>query len=55
MITVVQPRSREEIEEEVQAIKKHGQKIRTSKQSARAFLIRAGFMTKEGKLAERYR
>ena len=31
-----------------------GRKIRRSKKSARAFLIRGGFMTQDGKLTKRY-
>jgi len=45
----------EQVREEIAAIRKAGHKIRRTRASARAFLLKHGFITKSGKLAKRYR
>ena len=45
----------DQAQQEIQAIKTAGRKIRRTRQSARAFLFKHGFITKSGKLAKRYR
>jgi len=48
--------SSDEIRREIQAIRRFGSKLRRSPDKGRGFLIRAGFLTKDGKrLASRYR
>jgi hypothetical protein len=42
-------------QEEIEAIRKAGARIRRTKASARAFMIKHGFITKSGKLTKRYR
>jgi hypothetical protein len=44
----------EQIREEIDAIKRAGKKIRRTRASARAFLVKHGFITKSGKLSKRY-
>jgi hypothetical protein len=56
MSTVICPRSKAEVDREVAAIKRVGKKIAKTKESARAFLISTGLLTKDGKqLSKRYR
>lgn len=45
----------EQARQEIHAIQTAGRKIRRTRQSARAFLLKHGFITKSGKLAKRYR
>jgi hypothetical protein len=54
-MTTTYPRSKKEIDEELAILDKHYQEIIKSKESALAFLVRAGLATKSGKLAKRYR
>ena len=56
MSTIICPRSKTEVDREVAAIHRVGKKIARTKESARAFLISTGLLTKDGKqLAKRYR
>ena len=43
------------IERELAALRKAGQRVCESKKTARAFLVKHGFLTKRGQLAGRYR
>ena len=43
-----------EVQEEIDALRKAGAKIRRRKGGARAFLIKHGFITKDGKLTKQY-
>ncbi len=43
-----------QVQEEIDAIRKAGAKIRRTKATARAFMIKHGFITKDGKLTKRY-
>lgn len=54
-MTTTYPRSKQEIDEEIKLMRKHHKEIIKSKESALAFLVRAGIATKSGKLAKRYR
>lgn len=54
MIYVAHPRSPEEVKKEVAAIKKAGKEIRRTPETARAFLIKHGYITKSGKLTKYY-
>jgi hypothetical protein len=54
MSTVLVPRSKAEIESDIAAIDRAAKKINRSKRTARAWLIKHGFITKGGKLTKRY-
>ncbi len=54
-MTTTYPRSKEEIDKEIAILDKHFQKIIKSKESALAFLVRAGLVTKSGRPTRRYR
>lgn len=54
MSTVLVPRSKAEIDRDLAAIDRGAAKINRSKKTARAWLIKHGFMTKGGKLTKRY-
>jgi hypothetical protein len=53
-MTVVPRMTKRELEIELRAIREAGKKIRRSPQSARAYLIKHGFLTKTGRLPKRY-
>ena len=55
MVTVLAQRSAAEVKSEVRAIKKAGNEINKSPKSARAFLLKNGFITKGNKLGRHYR
>jgi hypothetical protein len=55
MPQVLAPRKRKEIDHEIRAMRDAGKRIRASKETARSFLIKHGYLTKDGKLASRYR
>ena len=56
MSTIIFRRSKAEVDREVAAIDWFGKKIARSKKSARAFLVKAGILTKDGKrLSKHYR
>jgi len=52
---VLVPRGKAEIAREVASIEAAGKRVSRTKATARAFLIKHGFMTKSGKLAKMYR
>jgi len=47
--------SSQDVRREIEGIKRTGKKITKSKATARAFLVKAGIITKNGKLAPQYR
>ena len=55
MIQTLYPRSAKEIEKEIREIKAAGREIRKSQKSARAFLLKHGFITKDNKVGKKYR
>ena len=55
MVAVITKRSAAQIRTEVQIIKKAGNEINKSTKSAREFLHKHGFITKDNKVAKHYR
>ena len=55
MVITLAPRTREEVQEEIKSIQKFGRKIRKTKKSARAFLLKHGFITEDNQLGPKYR
>ncbi|MDQ2659938.1 MAG: hypothetical protein M3Y03_05910 [Verrucomicrobiota bacterium] len=55
MVTVIAPRNAAQVQTEVAIIKKAGSKVNKSKKSARAFLLKHGFITKDNKVGKDYR
>jgi len=55
MTAVVYPRSKREIDAELSLLEKHSHENRKTKESARAYFVRAGIITRSGKLAKPYR
>ena len=55
MIQVIQSLTQADVDREVKSIREFTKKITKSKKTAREFLIRAGYITKSGKLTKRYR
>ena len=55
MFTVLHPRSLKEVQEEIKKMNQASKRIMRTKASARAFLIKNGFNTKDGKLTKQYR
>ena len=55
MSTVIVSRSKKEVDREIQAMDRASKKITRTKASAKAFLVKHGFITKDGKLTKRYR
>ena len=55
MVTVIAPRNAAQVQTEVAIIKKAGSKVNKSKKSARAFLLKHGFITKDNKVGKNYR
>jgi hypothetical protein len=55
MVATVAKRSPAQVRTEVQIIKKAGNEINKSTRSARAFLRKHGFITKDDKLGKHYR
>ena len=47
--------AKKEIQKQLRAIRKQGEKAAATRQSALAFLVRAGIYDKKGRLAARYR
>ena len=44
-----------EAKREIEALRQAGEKIRETPESAKAFLVKHGFITDKGELAKRYR
>lgn len=55
MVAVIAKRSAAEVRKEVRAIRKAGDEINKSAKSARAFLRKNGFITKDNKVGRQYR
>lgn len=55
MTVVIAKPSAKQVQREVRAMRKVGERINATPASAKAFLIKKGFLTKEGKLHSRYR
>lgn len=55
MVAVIAKRSVAQIRTEVRAIRKAGDEINKSEKSARAFLRKNGFITKDNKVGKQYR
>jgi len=55
MVTVIAKRSAAHVKTEVRAIRKAGDQINKSTKSARAFLRKHGFITKDNKVGKHYR
>lgn len=54
-MTTTYPRSKKEIDDEIKAMRKRHKEIIKSKESALAFLVRAGLVTKSGRPTKPYR
>lgn len=54
MTIVMAGTSEKEVRQEVKALKAASSKVLKSKESARAYLLKNGYITKTGKLAKRY-
>jgi hypothetical protein len=52
--TVLVPRSKAEVDRDIAAIEKGTKKILRSKKTARAWLVKHGFITRNGRLTKRY-
>jgi predicted ATP-dependent serine protease len=52
--TVLVPRSAAEVDRDIAAIERGSKKLMRSKKRARAWFIKHGFITKDGKLTKRY-
>lgn len=55
MSTVIVARTKEEVDREIEAMDRASKKITRTKASAKAFLMKHGFITKDGKPTKRYR
>mgnify|MGYP003584143802 CR=1 FL=1 len=55
MSTVIVARTKEEVDQEIQAMDRASKRITRTKASAKAFLVKHGFITKGGKPTKRYR
>ena len=45
---------KEQVDREIENMRRFGEKLRRSKKKTREFLIKGGFMTEDGKLTKRY-
>ncbi len=55
MTVLIAKPSDKQVQQELRAMKKAGKRINATPASARAFLLKHGFITKTGKLHPRYR
>jgi len=55
MTVVIAEPSKKQIRKEITAMKQAGKRINASPETARAFLFKHGFITKDSKLHRRYR
>ncbi len=55
MTLVLSTPNEKKVRAEIREMKKAGKEIRKSKESAHAFLLKYGFITKDNKLSPRYR
>ncbi|MGC1479015.1 MAG: hypothetical protein WA771_00815 [Chthoniobacterales bacterium] len=54
MVTSTIPMTPKQVREEVETIQRASKKILASKETAREFLVKFGFITKSGKVTRRY-
>jgi len=54
MSTVIAVRTRKEVDQEIEAMDRVAAKITRTKESAKAFLVKHGFITKGGRPTKRY-
>lgn len=54
MVKMTQTATSEKVKREIEAMREAGRRIRASKETARAYMLKHGFMTKSGKLPKRY-
>jgi hypothetical protein len=52
--TVLVPRTKAEVDRDIAAIDRAGKRILRSKKTAKAWLVKHGFITKGGELTKRY-
>lgn len=55
MKTVMAARTKQEVDRDIHAMRRVSKKITSSKESAKGFLIKHGFITKAGTPGKRYR
>jgi len=55
MTVLIAKPSAKQVQQEIRAMKKAGKRINATPASARAFLLKHGFITKDSKLHPRYR
>ncbi len=55
MSTVIVARTKKEVDREIHEMDRVSKKITRTKESAKAFLVKHGFITKDGRLTKRYR
>lgn len=55
MSTVIVARTKHEVDREIQAMDRVAAKVNRTKEGAKAFLLKHGFITKAGKPTKRYR
>lgn len=55
MSTVIVARTKQEVDREIEAMDRASKKITRTKASAKAFLMKHGFITRDGKPTKRYR
>jgi len=53
--TVIVARTKKEVDREIHEMDRASKKITRSKDSAKAFLVKHGFITQDGKVTKRYR
>lgn len=54
MFVLYESMSAREAKREIEGLRRAGKKIRQTPETAKAFLIKHGFITKEGRLTKRY-
>jgi len=55
MQSLIVARTRDEVDREIRAMDRVSQKITRTEKSAKAFLLKHGFITKDGRVSKRYR
>ncbi len=55
MSTVIVARTKKEVDSEIHAMDRASKKITRTKEAAKEFLIKYGFITKNGRIKKRYR
>jgi len=54
MVAVLHGMSNAQVDSEIRAIRKAGEKVAANRETARAFLLKHDFITKSGKLTAKY-